>query len=238
MTRLALLALAAVACDSIAVGPGLAPGATYLLVGDPGALNESERGVLEALDRVIGGATVLDDDGFRLSRVARCRLVVVSKTVHSDAVGARLHDLACGLLFWEDNMQMLGQVATIHDDGSNGTGWHATDDDLYVRPEAPSDLRAGLSGERVVYARNDEITWAPPGTLAGAAVVVAEFDEAGGPPAIYALERGARLADGTAARGRRLYFGLYDDTYRLLNADGRALFDAAVRWAGDPSAVP
>lgn len=219
------------ACDSIEFGSGSAGAAAYLLVGDRGALNESERGVVSAVEAIVRPLVVLDDDGFRASDVDDCRLVVVSKTVRSDAVGVRLRGVACGIVFWEDNLQMLAQLATIFNDGSGGTAWHGTDDDLFVRPDAPAELRAGLSGERDFYVRRDEITWAPRTDLTDSATVVAELDEPGGHPAIYVVERGARLSDGSAAAGRRAFFGLYDDTFRLLTPDGRALFDAIVQWA-------
>ena len=229
---LASLLLFLPACDSVDFGPGNSP-AAYLLVGNPGDLNASEDGVVRAVESIVRPLIVLDDDGFRSGDVDGCRLVVVSKTVHSNAVGERLRGVRCGIVFWEDNMQMLGQLATIDNDGSGGTAWHATENDLFLRSDAPAELRAGLSGERDFYVEHDEITWAPDGDLTDAATIVAEFDEAGGPASIYVVERGARLADGSRAAGKRGFFGLYDDTFRLLTDDGRALFDAIVRWALD-----
>ncbi len=233
LAAVALLALGPVACESVDFGGPRQGSAAYLVVGDPGALNASEQGVVAAVEAIVRPLVVLDDAGFRRSDVDGCRLVVVSKTVHSNAVGERLRDVTCGVVFWEDNMQMLSMLATIDNDGSGGTAWHATEDDLFIRSDAPAALRAGLSGERDFYVEHDEITWAPRGDLTDAAIVVAEFDEAGGHPAIYVVERGARLSDGTNAAGKRAFFGLYDDTFRLLTSDGRALFDAIVRWAAD-----
>lgn len=214
-------------------GPSSPPadGAVFVLVGNPGALNESEREIRDSVHALTGDARILDDDGFDASDTDGCRLVVVSKTVQSEKVGPALHDVACAVLFWEDNAQMLGMMATIDDDGSHGTAWHGTGNDVYVRPDAPAELRSGMTGEHYIYVENDQITWAPRSELVDDAIVVAEFEEAGGNPSIYVLEKGARLADGTRAAGRRVYFGLYDDTFRLITTDGRTLFDAAVRWA-------
>lgn len=213
--------------------PDPGPGGAFvlLLVGNPGGLNPSERALESRLGRLGREIRVRDDDGFETGQAGGCGLVVVSKTVSSDRVGSRLRPVACPVLFWEDNAQMIHMIATIDNDGSNGTAWHGTEDDVYVRPDAPSSLRAGISGEVDIYTQRDEITFAPRADLVDDAIVVAEFDEAGGDPVIYALERGARLADGSSAAGRRVYFGLYDDTFRLLNANGLALFDAAVAWA-------
>lgn len=216
-------------------GPGPDPspslGHILILVGNPGGLNESERMLETRLRRFDREIRIRDDDGFQSDHAGGCDIVVVSKTVSSDKVGSRLRPVSCPVLFWEDNAQMPHMLATIHNDGSGGTAWHGTEDDVYVRPDAPASLRAGISGERDIYTRRDEITYAPRGDLVEDAIVVAEFDEEGGHPVIYALEQGARLSDGTSAAGRRVYFGLYDDTFRLLTPDGLALFDAAVAWA-------
>lgn len=212
-------------------GPGPGPAFVLLLVGNPGSLNESERALESRLGTLGREVRVRDDDGFETGQTGGCGLVVVSKTVSSNRVGSRLRPVSCPVLFWEDNAQMIHMVSTIDNDGSNGTTWHGTENDIYVRSDAPASLRAGISGEVDIYTRHDEITFAPREDLVDDAIVVAEFDEAGGDPVIYALERGARLADGSSAAGRRVYFGLYDDTFRLLNAQGLALFDAAVAWA-------
>lgn len=206
-------------------------GTIVLLVGDPGDLNESERQLRDYLGGFGREVRIVDDDGFSLDRVDGCDVVVMSKTISSTNVADRLRPTTCGVVFWEDNQQMIHMMATIDNDGSSGTAWHATENDVYIRPDAPGSLRAGLSGEHDIYTSHDEITYAPRNDLVDDAVVIAEFDESGGNPSIYVLERGARLANGSGAAGRRVYFGLYDDTYRLLNDNGRALFDAAFRWA-------
>lgn len=206
-------------------------GAIVLLVGDPADLNGSEREIREYLGGFGREVRTVDDDGFSIDRTTGCDLVVMSKTVQSEKISDRLRPTACGVVFWEDNQQMTHMMGTISNDGSAGTDWHGIEDDVFIRPEAPAELRARLSGERDFYVRHDEITWAPRSDLTGSATVVAEFDENGGHPTVYVIERGGRLADGSAAAGRRAFFGLHDDTFRLLTADGRALFDAIVRWA-------
>lgn len=212
-------------------GPAVASGFVMIVTGDPGGPNDSER-ALESRLRGLGRELVIrDDDEFETRLANGCGLVVVSKTVESDKLVGRLRPVTCAILFWEDNAQMPHMLATIYNDGAGGTGWHGTEDDVFVRPDAPADLRAGLSGEVDIYTSHDELTFAPEGDLVDDAIVVAEFDEAGGAPVIYALERGARLSDGSTAAGRRVYFGLYDDTFRLLTPEGLALFDAAVAWA-------
>jgi len=199
-------------------------------VGNPRGLNSSERAIQDRLSSA-GLDVVIVDDG-ALSNLDPCELVVLSKTSESRTVGNQLKDVACGLIFWEDNQQMLIMMATIDNDGSAGTGWHSTRTSVIVQGSAPSELRAGLSGTVAFYSRDGEITWAPDGDLPDSAVVIALLGSpTNGRTAIYAFEKGAALADGSPAAGRRVYFGLYDETFVLLTPAGLALFDAAVSWA-------
>ncbi|MDX1622629.1 MAG: hypothetical protein R3199_01450 [Gemmatimonadota bacterium] len=191
----------------------------------------SEQGIRDRLGRLGHELRIRDDDGFSTSDADGCSLVVMSKTVTSTTIGDRLKPVGCGVFFWEDNQQKFDMLATIDNDGSGGTAWHAAEDDVFVRGDAPTELRADLAGERLFYIELDEITWAPRGDLIPDATVVAEFGEAGGQPVYYVLDAGDRLADGSDAAGRRVYFGLYDDTFRLLTPEGLSLFDAAVAWA-------
>jgi len=205
--------------------------ATFLVVGNPGGLNSSELAVRDRLSSTGHHVTIVDDD--RLTTPSACELVVLSKTSQSEKIGTKLKSVRCGVIFWEDNQQMLGQLATIDNDGSQGTGWHSVRTTVIVAAGAPSELRAGHSGTIEFYTRPDEITWAPDGDLPGAATVVALLgDPTRGRTAIYIYEEGDLLADGSPAAGRRVYFGLYDDTFVLLTPAGLALFDAVVAWAG------
>jgi hypothetical protein len=156
----------------------------------------------------------------------------MSKTVKADKMSDKLKPSRCGVVFWEDDQQQLAMLATIDNDGSRGTTWHTQGERLFVRPNAPFELTSGLSGEIEFYDRRDEITYAPIEDLPADAVIIAELvgyrkDHR----AIYLYERGSRLADGTSAAGRRVFFGLYTDTFRRLSPSGMRLFDAAVAWA-------
>jgi hypothetical protein len=126
---------------------------------------------------------------------------------------------------------MLSMMATIDNDGSMGTAWHAEGQSVYVVPTAPPELAAGLVGAINLYTHPAQITYAPVGDLPATGEVIARWSFGDGRVPIYVYEKGALLADGTAAAGRRVYFGLYDDTFSALTADGLALFDAAVEWA-------
>lgn len=175
---------------------------------------------------------VVDDDGITRPDEEPCPVMVMSKTVKADKMSDTLKPSRCGIVFWEDDQQQLNMLATIDNDGSRGTTWHTPGDSVFVRPDAPFELTTGLSGKIEFYDRRDEITYGPIEDLPPEAVIVAELvgyrkDHR----AIYLYERGSRLADGTAAAGRRVFFGLYTNTFRHLSPSGQRLFDAAVAWA-------
>jgi hypothetical protein len=160
---------------------------------------------------------------------------VISKTVESDYVGATFRDATAGVLFWEDNAQALAMMATINDSSHSDTAWHSTATTVEIDGAAPAALRAGLDGQITLLQQSGEITYAPAdgadSTLGVGAIRVASMG--GGDPrsVYYVYPAGATLADGSAAAGRRVFFGLYDDTYQTLSPEGHALFDAAVDWA-------
>ena len=224
--------LATVACESaLPVARDETPrGAAILIVGSPTTLNASEAAILARLEGLAFEVEVQDDG--RIDVPGSCGVVIVSKTVSSTSIGNRLQSVACGVVFWEDNIQMLGMMATIDNDGSGGTSWHSTRSQVIVSAEAPAELRGDLAGTIEFYTQPAEVTFAPAGDLPPTAIVVALVGSpAFGRTAVYAYERGATLADGTAAAGRRVFFGLYDDTFRFLTPSGLALFDRLVGWA-------
>ncbi len=199
-----------------------------LIVAEPDDLNRSEHQLRARLDEHGYDVALVADDGLNLGRVAPHDLIIVSKTVTSTRLSA-LHDSPAGVLTWEDNLQMIGLLGMIDDDGSRGTAWHRTGTTVYVDPTAPHDLRVGLSGEVTIYREPDEITYGP--NVGDAATTVATVERGDRRAAYYAYEVAAALPDGARAAGRRVYFPLYDDSFRKLTEDGLALFDAAVVWA-------
>jgi hypothetical protein len=70
-------------------------------------------------------------------------------------------------------------------------------------------------------------TWGVPNA---SAVVVARPPSNASRASIFAYERGAGMV-GLTAPGRRVGFFLHDTTAAVLNPSGRALVDAALRWA-------
>lgn len=228
---LTTIALACGGSDSnTPVDPPPEESAVLFLVEFPQALNPSEAAIRDRLTALGLEVEIRADAGFAADDAQGFELVAISKTVRSSSIGSKLRDFEGGVIFWEDNLQQLSMFSTISNDGSEGTIWHDRGTRIRVLPTAPAELRAGLSGEVEFYTTRDEIIVAPSAEIVGSAIVVAEVAETGN-KAIYVLEPGALLANGSRTGGRRVLFGLYNDTYTILTPEGRALFDAAVRWA-------
>lgn len=217
--------------------PVTEPGGEALLVlGSGGAPNAHEVALVERLESQGWMIALVSDAAVTTAMADAADLVLMSKTVNSTSVGTKLKETTTGVIFWEDNQQRLQMMATIDNDGSNGTAWHSTGHSIDVDPDAPGALSAGLSGVVRFYTREDEITWAPrqggPSELTEDAIKIARLATSGTEYryAIYAYDTGGRLADDTRAAGRRMYFGLYDDTFGILTDPGLALFDSAIAW--------
>lgn len=233
----AVLLAATFGCDDGSdspMEPGPEPATALFLVEDPAALNASEVGIVDRLEDLGFTVTTLADQGFAAPLAEGFALVVISKTISSSNIGSKLRNFGGGIVFWEDNLQQLSMFSTISNDGSEGTIWHDRGTQIRVLDTAPAELRAGLSGVIEFYTTREEIVVAPAAEIVSSAVVVAEIPETGN-KAIYVLEPGSVLADGSVTGGRRVLFGLYNDSFRILTPDGRALFDAAIEWAAGRS---
>lgn len=214
--------------------PAPAPEATpriVFLVDHPPTPNRSERTIRDRLREIDPDLVLIDDEDFVPGDTVGVDLFVVSKTVEDTLVRDGLKGCPCGVFFWEENLQMLRDLATVDNDGSDGAFWHKPGSRVYVRPEAPEALRAGLAGTIEFYDREAEISYGKRQDMPPGAVLVADHGAPGGHRAIYAIERGATLADGTPAAGRRLFFGLHRDTYSYLTPEAASLFEAGLAWA-------
>lgn len=209
--------------DNVQVDARRPSGRVLVVVGSP-MLNVSEQLLIEHLEDLDFNVDVVDDDALDRGRRA-VDLIVVSKTVQSETVGQQLNDAAAGVLLWEDNLQRRGLMGLVMDDGSGGTAWHNRGTSIVVEPGVPVEITERGAGPVTLYDAPDEITYGP-SPVPSADIVARTADDRA---AIYTVEAGRELAVGRAA-GRRAYFGLYDDTFRRLTSEGRALFTAIVRW--------
>ncbi|MEX2513038.1 MAG: hypothetical protein WD398_09040 [Cyclobacteriaceae bacterium] len=119
-------------------------------------------------------------------------------------------------------------------DGTEGTAWHVEGKGWHILQDVPHGLNAGLSGTLDIYHQPEEITYSPNGSeVPASAIVVAELYPDDYHKTYYAFEKGAVLGDASRAAGRRIYFGLYDDTFKSLTEEGLQLFNAAIQWGTD-----
>jgi N-acetylglucosaminyldiphosphoundecaprenol N-acetyl-beta-D-mannosaminyltransferase len=247
MATVWLIALLLGACQSAAPGPldpnpgpGPPPGGEprhiVFLLDHPATPNPSERLIRDRIPVLAPGVplVLVDDDAFVPADTIGCLVIVMSKTVEDSLIRDQLKRCPCGIFFWEENQQMLGMLATVNNDGTDGAFWHEPGQGIWVRPEAPGTFRDGLTGSISFYDREAEMSYGKRQDVPAHATVVAEFAAAGGHKVIYALDRGQPLADGTSSAGRRFFFGLHRDTFVHLTPEALRLFDAGFRWTMGP----
>ena len=166
------------------------------------------------------------------------QLVVISSSVQSSDLGARLRDLSVPVLLWEpalfDDMLMTG--------ATQDTDFGTRDNQLALeikKPSHPIASGAGLgAGTVTVVSSKDRFSWARPLPSADVIATTASSAVCGcGEPhaAIFAYDKGDALAGGALAQARRVGLFLNDDTALRLDATGWKLFDAAIRWCAGVS---
>jgi Bacterial Ig domain/Beta-propeller repeat/Carboxypeptidase regulatory-like domain/IPT/TIG domain/Bacterial TSP3 repeat len=159
-------------------------------------------------------------------------LVVISSTVTPANVANKFRNVAVPVLDWEfdilDDMGMTGLTSGT-DFGTTST---AQTQLSIADPTQP--MAAGLSGTQTVVTTATNFTWGKPNlnavkvaTVAGDATKVD----------IFGYDAGAAMP-GLEAPARRVALFLTDTTAAGFNANGGALFDAAVKWAADLNTAP
>jgi len=159
-------------------------------------------------------------------------LVVISSTVVPANVVNKLRNITVPVINWEfdilDDMGMTGLVSGT-DFGTSAT----TQTQLNIADPA-HPLAAGLSGTQTVVTTATNFTWGKPNT--NAARVAALTNDATR-YAIFGYDSGT-IMPGLEAPARRVALFLTDTTAASFNANGGALFDAAVRWATSVITAP
>jgi hypothetical protein len=149
-------------------------------------------------------------------------VALISSTSNSGDVAAKFRTSATPVLVWEPLLfDDLGMTST----ATTSMGTQAQTQVAITNAAHP--LAAGLSGTVTVAGAGATFTWGVPNA---SAVVIARPPSNTTRASIFAYERGAGMV-GLTAPGRRVGFFLHDTTAASLNASGRALLDAALRWA-------
>jgi glucose/arabinose dehydrogenase len=149
-------------------------------------------------------------------------VVVVSSTSNSGDVATKFRTTVTPVVVWEPLLfDEFGMTST----ASTSMGTQASQTQVAI-VNAAHPLAAGLSGTATVSS-SATFTWGVPNA---SAVVVARPPSNASRASIFAYERGAGMV-GLTAPGRRVGFFLHDTTAAALNPSGRALVDAALRWA-------
>lgn len=211
-------ALAASSCLALA-----AHADTLFVVGAV-PVSSGDSAVIERLESLGETVTVVKDSASTTSSANGMELVVISDSVAPGRVNNKFTGVAVPVLAFEpwlyDNLGMTGSVASTH--------YGRSGNKTQIRVIGTHPLAAGLSG--VVTVSNSPVSqsWGKPGA---AAVVAATLKGNSSKATIFGYEAGAELFNGTAAPARRVAVHLNSGATTAWNVNGRALFDAAVRWS-------
>lgn len=170
--------------------------------------------------------TVVQDDLSTGDDANGVCLVVVSASSTGSDVADKFRDVPVPVVSWEyaiyDDMDMTGDVI----DTDFGPA-EPEEDTTIVAPGHP--LAAGLSGTLTVLApAPGRMSWGVP---AAAAAVVATLPGDETRATLFAYEAGDAMVGLTAPAARVGFAALTSDAGTTINADGEALFAAAVTWA-------
>lgn len=161
-------------------------------------------------------------------------LVVVSSTAIPAQVGTKLTSVTAPVLVLEPyvlgQMQMTGGTAGTH------FGVAGNQDSLLIDVEHP--LAGGATRTTKVGARTGDFGWGIPASSAiGVGRLPGVVPATGSQPrSLFAFEKGATLANGSAAPARRVALLVDADVLSGLTDDARGVLQSVVRWAIDPNA--
>ncbi|MFK8024924.1 MAG: hypothetical protein AB8G26_13270 [Ilumatobacter sp.] len=217
--------LAAVAVLSVGVGPSATAGAddqrvtlAYLAGSTP--IPGPDIIVVDRL-RASGYHVVTVDDDDTADAIDGVDAVVISSSVDPSIVTDTPAGWALPVLTWE---------GYLHDDlGLATRGGETSKLRRLVVFEGDHPLAGGLTGRQLMTSSAHRLSFG----LVGPGARVAATEQNTGRPVIFAYERGAELADGSPAAGRRVGFHFDYDAPRTATTAAWEAFDRAVAWAVD-----
>jgi hypothetical protein len=188
------------------------------------------RGHLQSLGCVVTAV----EQAVAPARAAGQDLILVSATVDEGFPAAIFKDVAVPLITCESGA--LADLGMTGRERGRDFGTTTKPDTYLSITNASHPLAAGLpAGIFVATGTSVPMNWGKPGPAASIIVTPPGYLET---PVVFAYEKGATLASGSPAPARRVSFFLHDEAFDRLEASaggrqaqGLALFEAAVRWA-------
>lgn len=161
-------------------------------------------------------------------------LILVSATVDEAFPAAVFKDVPVPLITCES--ETLADLGMTGRNRGRDFGTTAKPDTYLSITNTPHPLAAGLpAGTFVATGTSVSMNWGKPGPAASIIVTPPGYPQT---PVVFAYEQGATLASGVPAPARRVSFFLHDEAFDRLEssaggrqAQGLALFEAALRWA-------
>ena len=189
-------------------------------------LNNGDAAVKRRLQDLGYNVMVKDAEWANAAMAAGKGLVLISSTVQSGRVNTKFTDVQVPVMTWEswlyDDLKMTA--------GAQGTDYGRSGTQKLV-VVGQGELTAGRTGHQNVFTVSDHVAY---GKVMGTnAHVVAHAPADPWLASIFAYEAGQQMAGGKRAPAKRIGFFLDDDGAAKWNSYGKALFDAAVRYATD-----
>jgi lysophospholipase L1-like esterase len=196
-----------------------------LFVAAAGPLNAPDAALVGRLEAMGYVVDVVSDTAVTAAQAATKRLVLISASVNSGAVGTKLTNVAVPVIVWEsflfDDLRLTSGAANVEFGYQSGQTLLSI-----VNPAHP--LAGGLSGTPAVFGSAANMAFGQP---AASAVVVATIATNATRATIFGYDTGAGMFQGLVAPARRVALFLSDATGNVLSAQGLDLFTAAVLWA-------
>lgn len=195
-----------------------------MVVGDAGSPPPADTAVQARLLSQGYLVTLISDDNVTPGDAAGMALVYISATADSNIVGTTMRNMPTPVMVSEsnlyDDMGMTGPTPGV-DYGYTDSLQTAVN---IIDPGHP--LAGGFSGSVTVYTAQNQMRWGNPnGNAALVGISMDGFNRG----LLFGYENGAPMF-GLNAPARRIGFFFSATTGANLNANGWALFDAAVSW--------
>jgi hypothetical protein len=212
--------------DVTDVSGDLKAGTALFVVGDATVLAAGDLALKARLEGLALQVTVKAAKQVVTGDATGKRLVVISATVGSGDVNTKFTNVAVPVVTAEsailDDLKMTKATA------GTDFGVAKTQTKLGILVSSTDAMAAGLTGTQTVTSATADFSWGKPAT---AAIKVAKLTSDATKIVLFRYEKGAQMV-GITAPERRVALFLTDATAGILTSAGKALTDAALRWAG------